>query len=776
MSRKKSVLNKFFGKLILFAVGMAVLSIGGTAVNLKAANPKEIKLEVTCGLDNETRGSRSASILAELTNEGEDFEGKLQVHLIQNEKASMYQKDVVLAAGEKKRIRMDVPGRDQWNQAEIRLVDKKEKEIVKKALNPSIDMTGFGVTFTGVLSDNQNSLSYLRNSSAKVIPLNAETLPDSSMGLDILDMLIINDFDTSKLSGEQYEAIKDWVIKGGSLVLGAGDTRSKTFGIFQDDFLTGKIGACDQNGVAELSFSDSRVITVDGTKVYHQQVDKNRGNVQIVSYDLGNPKREEFPDGIRLAENLLENLSSEKRNQLRAEERGYTTGNYLLYQGLSISSSDKFPTTGRYALILGIYIILVGPGLYIVLKKKDKRNLMWIIVPALALIFTAGIYVIGTNTRINEPYASCFSYTTLSDRGAGESITENYYSITAPYNFNYEIELNDKYKETFIIEDWNYGRATEKDKSKYKQAVKQSQAKTILEVKENAAFVPSYFATNVVEDAKGTYDYDLKMEDFKIEGSFTNHLGVTIKNAAVYSNNQVSIWGDIAEGETILANNLENVPVSEQMDYTALISQVIGVTANEWELEAGERREWTALMHYFQEKMPVIMDQSFMIGFVTREENDLMKEIGLDYEGAELVILPLNLKNQFEGSELITDIWEYGRDETNQVEVMQRIFNTKEAVIEYSFGTERIGALYFLPELDFSATYSGNAYTGTISALNLNTGSYDLLFEGGIEGRVEDLSEYLNEYNELTLRFIMKEDIDQFYQVMPVISAVKEAE
>jgi hypothetical protein len=35
---------------------------------------------------------------------------------------------------------------------------------------------------------------------------------------------------------------------------------------------------------------------------------------------------------------------------------------------------------------LGIYIILAGPVLYIILKQLDKRDLAWICIPALSIL------------------------------------------------------------------------------------------------------------------------------------------------------------------------------------------------------------------------------------------------------------------------------------------------------------------------------------------------------------------------------------------------------
>lgn len=43
--------------------------------------------------------------------------------------------------------------------------------------------------------------------------MTASTLPASELGLDQLDVLLITDFDSGKLSGQQIEAVWEWVRK-----------------------------------------------------------------------------------------------------------------------------------------------------------------------------------------------------------------------------------------------------------------------------------------------------------------------------------------------------------------------------------------------------------------------------------------------------------------------------------------------------------------------------------------------------------------------------------
>ena len=79
----------------------------------------------------------------------------------------------------------------------------------------------------GVLSDNPAELLYFNGVGinystlrTKTIEMTAATLPVTELGLDQLDVLLITDFDSGKLSGQQIEAVWEWVRKGAVLLIG----------------------------------------------------------------------------------------------------------------------------------------------------------------------------------------------------------------------------------------------------------------------------------------------------------------------------------------------------------------------------------------------------------------------------------------------------------------------------------------------------------------------------------------------------------------------------
>ena len=98
--------------------------------------------------------------------------------------------------------------------------------------------------FIGVLSDSPAELLYFNGVGinystlrTKTIEMTASTLPASELGLDQLDVLLITDFDSGKLSGQQIEAVWEWVRKGGVLLIGTGERGEDTLRGFGKELL-----------------------------------------------------------------------------------------------------------------------------------------------------------------------------------------------------------------------------------------------------------------------------------------------------------------------------------------------------------------------------------------------------------------------------------------------------------------------------------------------------------------------------------------------------------
>jgi hypothetical protein len=67
------------------------------------------------------------------------------------------------------------------------------------------------------------------------------------------------------------------------------------------------------------------------------------------------------------------------------------------------------PDLGTLLVVLAIYVVIVGPVLYLVLRRLGRLTLAWIAIPAVAALVAAGVLISGRSWRDSgEPAASTF--------------------------------------------------------------------------------------------------------------------------------------------------------------------------------------------------------------------------------------------------------------------------------------------------------------------------------------------------------------------------------
>ena len=772
---------------LLFAVLLAAVFLGMWNMDVHQAyageHKEDVTVKVSCGFDNNVKYGRYMRVTAVLNNSGGNLAGELSLLIPQYDNDNiMYQKNAVLAAGETKRISFDIPytGNDK---IVVKLVDENGDIIVKKTEN----IAAAGISsdcLVGVLSDDFSSLSYLRGVNRRLIPFDAEQLPDTVQGLDSLDVLIVDNFDTGSLSVDQYDAVTGWVENGGTLVLGTGSAAAKTLSAFKEVYLTGRIGELGPDGVLDISLADAGVVTRDKERVYHQKEAKGRGNVQIISYMLSDQSRiDSIPGQAELGDTIAANLSDYKEAQLGKEQSQGMWYDDSIMRNIGSLADGKLPSAGKYAVILAVYILLAGPVLYLILKKKDKRNLMWVMVPALSVIFALGIYIFSSDTRINKPFAGYLSILTVTDDKSDVVLEETDFSITAPYNKNYQIVLDNQYQITPESRNGYYGYQQKESVSGYRRAVKYDADKVILEVRDTAAFTPVYFSSSGKRTLDIKYNYDLVNTDFSLKGTFSNQMDFDIRDAYIFSNNTLTEVGDLKAGSTVNVDNGTKYLASsgEQIYQNDILYSMTGGYRYD-NMQDNQRMKYYALEKCLYQDFDKMSYTSYLLGFVEDDiSGGLTDQLNMETSGLTVLLLPLSVSNYYNGRDMITDIYSYGRRTDNTAysgNTGSRYMQFEEELYEYDFDGDTVTGLYYLSEWnnEFDSVDKTGFY-GTVSAYNYDSGQYDVIFTSRQEGSMEGMEAYCGENRPLLLLYTADHARFENYGVtIPVIGVSKETE
>jgi len=222
---------------------------------------------------------------------------------------------------------------------------------------------------------------------------NAAMLPDSWMGYDLLQAMVIEDFPYSDLSGAQEDAIVQWVEDGGTILVSPGKTgmalRSRLLRRLVELRVEGSETLTKPPGLSGLGTNkvtrwNIRIPQIRTTSLA-EVAPCGAGKVVIFRYDI---LREPFSQWAGLRGELLRTCRIPVNAQPRVR--------FPLHWS---RREEKLPKAPTVALILGLYLLIVGPFNYFVLRRTKRLVLMPFTIGGVALAFTVAIIIFGYISR-----------------------------------------------------------------------------------------------------------------------------------------------------------------------------------------------------------------------------------------------------------------------------------------------------------------------------------------------------------------------------------------
>lgn len=280
-------------------------------------------------------------------------------------------------------------------------------------LNASLERNGKDISWSnvnlnrqpslaGVLTNNSNGdyTALSKALSTKVVELSAFDLPEYGQELLALDTLIINNFNTSSLNKNQRSAISEWVASGGNLLIFGGPGWKENISGLANELLPvtpGGLTAADlkytssgggRRTVGRVAIASAR-LAEGSTSILGDSNDTviaNRavgsGNVHWIGFDTS-----VLTNNADVLDLIKTNKAINLTNNKEFELLSYYPINELLSRATSKSFSLSWIT-----IVMLLYLAVVGPVNYLVLKKYDKKELAWLTIPAIVLIFSVGMY------------------------------------------------------------------------------------------------------------------------------------------------------------------------------------------------------------------------------------------------------------------------------------------------------------------------------------------------------------------------------------------------
>lgn len=422
--------------IILLIVMAVMLQLVLPVSSATASSEDEtIDIQRTVGLQGAYQQGKWFPVEITLTNRTKrDLAGEVVLSVVSSENITTdYIVPVDLPIGTDVQVTIGLPGTPLGNDRSlIRFFEgsyKTGKEVKLSGPATIEGRTLDGSNVIGVVSRDPDTLNFmptlnLRGYSINVLPLTEEDLPDQSAMLDMLDTLVINDVDTGEWDEDVVKAIRDWVTRGGTLVLSGGAGYAKTARAFAELAPLAATGTTTiesaeslaKAGGAELKLTDPITVST-GQAAKGAAVEISEAGVPLAvsrSYGFGSVVYAAFDPSLEPmstwsgSASLWAKLLGRNLSNLQGMGGAVMTGNtYIENMFWPLSNIiDQFPSIKppSFSLLLalfGLYVLIVAPVLYIILAKADRREWGWWLIPAVSVVMGIVIFTFGAGDKKN---------------------------------------------------------------------------------------------------------------------------------------------------------------------------------------------------------------------------------------------------------------------------------------------------------------------------------------------------------------------------------------
>ncbi len=785
-----------FFAMLFFGMTAFAAQAEGNPLTVNSDNP-HVSMDIVYGYDNAAKGGRYLPVrISVMSDLGYEVPATLKIRLEESDGA-IYEYDFPLTIAEAGQTQVTeyIPLGTRTTQLYVCLADGSGAIITEQLVNLNVSWD-VPELFIGILSDNPNDLTFLDGVGidyglmrTRTFELVEEDISTDEEELDQLDVLVVNDYRLSAMSDGKISSIMTWVYNGGVLLIGTGARVDDTLGILSDELLDSPY---DSPSLYHIDLSESYpmenqdagmlavmcvnlslhggniVISSDNLGLL-SVANKERGLIGVSAFDLSELTQfcESEPAYVDF---FLTSLIGEDR--IRDLAQVVYSGNsdyYTSIQALiNTGNVEKLPNLTLYVILIVIYLLILGPGMYLFLRHRNLQNYYRRGVLILAFVFVVIIYLVGSATRFRSTF---YTYATILDSMDGYVTDTTYVNIRNPYNRTFEVSLDPDYAVLPITRSqrnmpWqNTGITVEDD---YQIRIEQLPDRTLLTAQSVAAFSPRYFELkkrNSNEEGEGISG-EISYFDGVITGWIKNDYSYTLENIAV-----------ILYGNLVTIENIEPGEIKELDDLTVLsfplnASQIVAeyITGqssfaysdigNTEYLRAMKR---AAMLQFYMDNymMGYTADAKIIAFSQEKEDTSFLVQSEGDTYGITMLTSSISVASSRNGQVYRSVLMKTPVVVTGEYNARNNTMNgALPLTLEYQLGTDLLVEDLTFRSVSDAFTGIGDErdqatiFSGSMYLYNHITGSYDKLDTVDAVLSTEDLRPYLSPGNILTVRYI----------------------
>lgn len=383
-------------------------------------------------------------------------------------------------------------------------------------------------------------------------------LADDARALSMLNFIVFDDLTVHDLSEKQQQALLSWVQQGGIIAFAPSELGANAAGIFAP-YLPLTIAADKVTiPVDALKSYTATNAQIDPVTVYNASLNEKAKETLVLDEKLlagamevgkGQVIQLTFP----LNDPVISKLTGYGRLMLDIFDlngnQNYDSGLFKFGFAPDWTYTNELFDTFRINmwLIVGaivVYIAFIGPVLYMLLKRKDKREKMWLYVPILAVLTSLLFFIFGARDRLFNPQIEQMAMYEVQEDGTLIGTFTNALLSNRTGDFKFHVAAGT-----------SVAAASESNMSAnalhLKSYMKETADGTDLTLRDMAYWsVESIVGETVLSDV-GQLKSDLTLKNGQLTGTVTNNLPVDLEEAFILTGRDELALGPIKAGETI---------------------------------------------------------------------------------------------------------------------------------------------------------------------------------------------------------------------------------
>lgn len=559
---KKSII------MTIIALIIVTVPIGNFIAKADTNKSEAYEVKISSGIEGKFRALKYIPVTVEFTSSEKDFNGEVEIRVAGSDISTYdaYSKEISVAKGETGKVTIPINLLEGSSNITVNLVENGKVLFEKKSLISNGRVTESNL-FMGVLTDDPTSLSYTGTISLDAtngaqgviekVQLDEKIIGENSLNIDGLDIILINNYNMSNLKAEQYTALSSWVNKGGTLIIGAGANEGKTISNIDSDFLNIKSKGTNEKNVklvddnlnlivSNLEVKDSKIKYGTDEEPLAYSIRRGKGEIIVSTFDLGLEPLISSKDASKFFKNIIvDAISKFFENSTKGR---YMPGYYRIGELTKTIPINEVVGVKSLVIVLAVYAAIIGIVLYMVLKKLNKRDLTWIALPVISIIFTLIIYFMGSSTRVNDIVLNQNNIISVDKNG--KAAAKGYLGIGTKYKSDVIIEKPEDLTMNYSTNDnYYYGNQEQEIPNVLRVKTTYSGNNSYFTFKDSDALDMKSFEVVGKEQIIPKIESKFNLSEGNLNGKIKNNLGYDINRLLLVAGRSIWDMGAINKDE-----------------------------------------------------------------------------------------------------------------------------------------------------------------------------------------------------------------------------------